>query len=345
MFERFAIPIACAALTCAGCGNRPPELVLSGPTMGTTYTVKVVDVPPGLDAAPLRGVIDEVLADIDRSMSGYRADSEIARFNAAESTDWFDVSHDLAALVTAALEVSDLSEGAFDITVAPLVAAWGFGPAGGARAAPDAIELGRLSERVGFKKLQVRADPPALRKQIAGLTVDLNGIAPGFAVDRLADRLASMGIAHFMIEIGGEVRARGRNSKGKPWRIAIEHPVEVERTPYAFVQLEQAAVATSGEYRNYYVRDGHRYSHTIDPRTARPVEHELGSVVVIGPTAAEVDAWATALNVLGPAHGYELAQRRGLAAMFIEKNASGWSSRATPQFAPYLAQRHPGASE
>lgn len=153
-----------------------------------------------------------------------------------------------------------------------------------------------------------------------------------------------MRIERFMIEIGGEVRARGRKQDGEPWRVAIERPVDVERYPYAIVQVEEAAVATSGEYRNYYVRGGRRYSHTIDPRTARPVEHELGSVVLIGRTAMEADAWATALNVLGAQRGYELARQRGLAAMFIEEDSGRWRSRATPQFAPYLVQP-PGASE
>jgi len=346
MFERLAIPIACGALLAfAGCGNRPPpELTLSGPTMGTTYTVKVVDVPHGLDAAGLRAVIDEVLADIDRGMSGYRADSEIARFNAAKSTEWLDVSPDVAAVVAAALEVSALSEGAFDITVAPLVAAWGFGPQAGPPGIPDAAELARLSDRVGFRKLHVRADPPALRKEVAELMIDLNGIAPGFAIDRLAARFADLGIERFMIEIGGEVRARGRNAKGEPWRIAIERPLDTERTPYAIVQLEEAAVTTSGEYRQYYIRDGRRYSHTIDPRSARPIEHGLDSVAVVGPAATVVDAWATALNVLGASEGYELAQRHGIAAIFIEKDGDSWRSRATPQFAPYLA-RQPGSGE
>lgn len=345
MFERFAIPIACGALLgFAGCGDRSPEIVLSGPTMGTTYTVKVVDATHGLDAAQIRAAIDEVLAEIDRGMSGYRADSEIARFNAARSTDWFDVSSDVAAVVASALEVSALSEGAFDITAAPLIAVWGFGPDAGPRVAPDPAELARISEHVGFRKLHVRAAPPALRKEVAELTVDLNGIAPGFAVDRLAERFATMRIERFMIDIGGEVRVLGRNSKGEPWRVAIERPVDVERAPYAIVQLDAAAVTTSGEYRNYYVRDGRRYSHTIDPRSARPIEHDLGSVVLIGPTAADVDAWATALNVLGAERGYELAQRRGIAAIFIEKEGTGWRSRATPQFVPYLVQR-PGTSE
>jgi FAD:protein FMN transferase len=342
MFVRFAIPIACGALLAAlaGCTKRSPELSLSGPTMGTVYSVKVADAPRGVDAAAVRTAIDEVLAEIDRGMSGYRGDSEIARFNASRSIDWFAVSPDVAAVVASALEISELSEGAFDVTVAPLVVAWGFGPEG-ARAAPDSGELAQISERVGFTKLHVRADPPALRKDVAELTVDLNGIAPGFAVDRLAERFIAMRIERFMIEIGGEVRARGLNSKEEPWRVAIERPVEVERSPFAIVQLEDAAVTTSGEYRNFYVRDGKRYSHTIDPRTARPIEHDLVSVVLIGSTATEADAWATALNVLGPKRGYELAQRRGLAAMFIEKEGSGWRSNVTPRFAPHLVPWSP----
>src|SRR5688572_13845555 len=236
MIVRFAIPIACGAwLALAGCTNRPPELALSGPAMGTVYSVKVADAPHEVDAADVLTAIDEVLAGIDRGMSGYRSDSEIARFNASRSVDWFAVSPDVAAVVVAALEISELSEGAFDVTVAPLVAAWGFGP-DGARAAPDRGQLAQIAERVGFTKLHVRADPPALRKDVAGLTVDLNGIAPGFAVDRLAERFVAMRIERFMIEIGGEVRTRGLNSKGEPWRVAIERPVDVERPPYAIVQ-------------------------------------------------------------------------------------------------------------
>jgi FAD:protein FMN transferase len=344
MLRRFAIFIACGALLAlVGCRNRAPELVLSGPTMGSTYTVKIAEVPDGIEAVEIRVAIEEVLAQIDRGMSGYRVDSDIARFNASNDVDWFDVSPEVAAIVAAALEISELSAGAFDITVAPLVAAWGFGP-GGERAAPDADELTQISGRVGFTKLHVRANPPALRKDVAGLTVDLNGIAPGFAVDRLAERFLALRIERFMIEIGGEVCTRGLNAKGERWRVAIERPVDVERSPYAIVQLDDAAVATSGEYRHYYARDGKRFSHTIDPRTARPVEHELGSVVLIGETAAEVDAWATALNVLGPERGYALAQRHGLAAMFIVKEGGGWRSSATPQFAPYLV-RQPNAGE
>ncbi len=326
---------ACCALLAAACGRTSPELVLSGPTMGTTYTVKVTAPPASVDGARLRATVDDVLAQIDRSMSGYRIDSEVARFNASASTQWYDVSADLAAVVQAALDISQASDGAFDITVAPLVAAWGFGPAGEPKGLPSPEQIAQLGTTVGYRNLHVRLDPPALRKDVAALTIDLNGIAPGFAVDRLAQRLQALQIENFMIDIGGEIRARGHNARGEPWHIAIEHPVDTQRAPYASVHLDDTAVSTSGEYRDYYVRDGKRYSHTIDPRTGRPLDREPGSVVVVARSTAQSDAWATALNVLGPRDGLSLAAQRHLPVMFIEREGGEWRSHATPEFERY----------
>jgi thiamine biosynthesis lipoprotein len=320
----------------ASCSREPRELVLSGPTMGTTYTVKIAGAPAGIDASGVRAAIDEVLARVDRTMSGYRRDSDISRFNAAATTQWFEVSPQLVTVVQAALVVSAQSAGAFDVTVSPLVNAWGFGPAGEPRALPDAAAIATLREQVGYGKLHARSEPPSLRKDSAALSVDLNGIAPGYAVDRLAERLQSMRIEHFMIDIGGEVRARGRNASGEPWRIAIERPFDTEPEPYAIIALDDAAVTTSGEYRHYYSRNGRRYSHTVDPRTGGPVEHTLASVVVIGPESMYTDAWATAFNVLGTQAGYELAAQRGMPVMFIEARGGRLQSRTTEAFKPYL---------
>lgn len=306
--------------------------------MGTTYTVKVASPPASVDGARVRAVIDDVLAQIDRSMSGYRADSEVARFNASTSTQWHEVSSDLAAVVQAALDIGDASGGAFDITVAPLVAAWGFGPAGRPNVLPTDQEIATLRATVGHRMLHVRPDPPALRKDVAQLSIDLNGIAPGYAVDRLAEKLLALRIDNFMIDIGGEIRARGRNARGEPWHIAIEHPVDTQRTPYASVRLDGASISTSGEYRDYYERDGKRYSHTIDPRTARPVDREPGSVVVIAPSTALADGWATAMNVLGPREGMTLATREHMPVLFIERQVDGWRSQATPEFEKYRAR-------
>jgi FAD:protein FMN transferase len=324
----------CVLLTVA-CGRSSQELVLSGPTMGTTYTVKVTAPPASVDGARLRKTIDDVLAQIDGSMSGYRADSEVARFNASASTQWYEVSAELATVVRGALDISEKSGGAFDITVAPLVAAWGFGPAGRPQALPSAEQIAQAGASVGYRKLHVRLDPPALRKDVAELSIDLNGIAPGFAVDRMADRLLALRVESFMIDIGGEIRARGRNGRGEPWHIAVEHPVDTRRTPYAGVWLDDASVSTSGEYRDYYERDGRRYSHTIDPRTAQPLDRAAGSVVVIAASTAMADGWATALNVLGPRDGLALAAKEHMPVLFIEREGDGWRSESTPEFERY----------
>jgi len=322
-------------LLLAACARSPQELELSGPTMGTTYTVKVAAPPVSLDSARLRATIDDVLAQIDRSMSGYRSDSEVARFNASASTQWYEVSGDLAALAQAALDISEKSGGAFDITVAPLVAAWGFGPAGEPTVLPNVEQLAQLGASVGYRKLHVQLDPPALRKDVAELSIDLNGIAPGFAVDRLAQRLAALHAENFMIDIGGEIRARGHNARGEPWHIAIERPVDTQRAPYAGVWLDGASVSTSGEYRDYYERDGRRYSHTIDPRTRQPLDRAPGSVVVIAASTTLADGWATALNVLGPNEGLALAAKEHMPVLFIERQGNGWRSQSTPEFERY----------
>ncbi|HET9446952.1 MAG TPA: FAD:protein FMN transferase [Steroidobacteraceae bacterium] len=329
------ILVQVCALLAVACGRSSEELVLSGPTMGTTYTVKVAAAPGSIDSAQIRATIDETLAQIDRSMSGYRADSEVAGFNASASTQWHDVSDELATVVQMALEISEKSGGAFDITVAPLVNAWGFGSGGPPQTLPSAEQLAQAGASIGFRKLHVRADPPALRKDVAELAIDLNGIAPGFAVDRLADRLVALRVESFLIDIGGEIRARGRNGRGEKWRIAIEHPVDTQRTPYAGVLLDDASVSTSGEYRDYYERDGRRYSHTIDPRTARPLDRAPGSVVVVASSTALADGWATALNVLGPREGLALAETERMPVLFIERDGEGWRSQATPEFERY----------
>ena len=324
-----------------GCARAPQELAIAGPTMGTAYSIKVAFAPADVDVRSLRVATDAVLDRIDRSMSGYRPDSEISRFNASTSTDWFEVSSDLARVVDYALQVSRDSDGAFDLTVGPLVAAWGFGAAGEPIDLPDEAKLAELREQVGYQKLEARLQPPALRKSNASVRVDLNAIAPGYAVDLIAERFRSMRLSDFMIDLGGEVRAQGRNARGEVWRIAVERPIDSEPEPYAILSLEDASVTTSGEYRHYFDRDGRRYSHTIDPRTGRPVEHSLASVVVIASTAMEVDAWATAFNVLGTKDGHELALKRGMPVMFIDANGGELKSVTTPQFDTHVSSDQP----
>lgn len=319
------------------CARAPQELAISGPAQGTTYSIKVASAPADVDAHALRVATDQVLNRVDLSMSTYRNDSEISRFNASTSTDWFEVSSDLATVVDYALQVSRASDGMFDITVGPLVAAWGFGPTGEPIDLPDEAQQAELRAQVGYQKLEARLSPPALRKSDPRVQVDLNGIAPGYTVDLIAERFQSMHLSHFMIDLGGEVRAQGRNARGEAWRIAVERPIDAEPEPYAIVSLDNASVTTSGEYRHYYDRDGHRYSHTIDPRSGRPVEHTLASVVVIGPTTMYVDAWAKVFNVLGTEAGRKLAVERAMPVMFIEAQGAELHSVTTPQFDPYVS--------
>jgi len=321
-----------------GCSRPPGEISLSGPAQGTVYNVKVAAPPAGVDAHAVRVAIDAVLDSVDRSMSGYRPDSEVSRFNASNSTEWFAVSADLATVVAASQEVSEASQGAFDITVAPLVALWGFGPEGEPAELPDAAAIREVQGYTGYRLLEVRREPAGLRKKEGRVTVDLNGAAPGFTVDKLAQRFLDMGLRHFMIDIGGEVLARGRNAQGEPWHIAVEKPTDAKPEPYLILRLTDMSVTTSGEYRHYYRRNGHRYSHTIDPRTASPVEHDLVAVVVMGSTSLDIDCWATALNVLGSEEGYELATRRGIPAMFIVQDGERLAKKMTPGFEPHVIE-------
>lgn len=309
-------------LLLAACAPEPQELVLSGPTMGTTYNVKVVGSPADIDSDAVRTTLEAVLAQIDLEMSTYRNDSAIARFNAARSTDWIAVPVGLARVVAAAKQVSERSDGAFDITVAPWVKAWGFSASGEPDALPTDAEIEALRDRIGHRLLEVRLEPAALRKHHPELTIDVNGVAPGYAVDVVAERFLALGLENFMIDIGGEVLARGRNAAGAPWRIAVERPEDTDPQPFRIVELDNRSVTTSGEYRHYYVRDGRRYSHTIDGRTGHTIE-SYGSVVVVGATSLEIDAWATALNVLGPEAGIGIANREGLAAMYVIVEGAG----------------------
>jgi thiamine biosynthesis lipoprotein len=304
--------------------------------MGTTYGVTIPQLPAGVQRASVEKVIADVLREADEHLSGWNERSELVRFNANASTGWQPVSPVLFESVAQAQLVSRATDGAFDVTVGPLVRAWGFGAGADAEpAAPSAATVARLLGDVGYARLELRASPPALRKGSATLAVDLDGIAPGWAVDRIAGRFEALGIHDYLIELGGEVRARGLNAEGRRWRIAVERPATGERRAMAVIELDGAGVSTSGDYRDYREIDGRRLSHTIDPRTGSPVTHGLASVTVVHQSVAAADAWATALMVLGPEEGMALARRQQLAALFIQRGAEAGSfiESETPEFA------------
>jgi thiamine biosynthesis lipoprotein len=307
---------------------------IAGEAQGTTYQVLITRPPVSLSRAAAQSLVDGVLGDVDRHLSGWNAQSELSRFNADRTIDWVPVSGLLLDAVSEAAAVSRESGGAFDVTVAPAVGVWGFGPdAPAGRTHPTAAEITQACARVGHRKLELRRDPPSLRKDLAGLHVDLDGIAPGLTVDRIAARFEEHGIRDYLVELGGEVRARGRSLAGRPWRVAVEAPLAGERRPLVLVELDGAAASTSGDYRDF--RYGRRIGHTIDPRNCSPVMHGLASVTVVHRSAAVADAWATALMVLGPEEGMAIARRLHLAVLFVQRGRDGtYVESMTPAFLP-----------
>ncbi|MXY23708.1 MAG: FAD:protein FMN transferase [Acidobacteria bacterium] len=311
-----------------------------GDTMGTTYEVTVVADPQYNVRFPfLHAAIAMTLERIEAAMSTWRPESELSRFNLADTTDPFSVSPDTATVFQHALTVGALTGGAFDITVGPLVDAWGFGPPGHPPAAPSAADLTRLREQVGWERLAVDAEASTIRKLTPGASVDLSALAKGYAVDQVAELLDAEGFTNYLVEVGGEVRAAGRNARGEPWRVGIERPSAGPPTVYRTVELSGQALATSGDYRNTYVLDGQRVSHTIDPRTGQPVTHALASVSVIDPLCVRADALATGLMVLGPDDGFALATEQGWPALFLVRRPDGTLEElTTPTWAQFSAQ-------
>lgn len=311
------------------------HLKLTGRTMGTSYHITLVSAdkePLEVDAEALQGDIDKALQLINQLMSTYIDDSELMRFNRAPVDEWVTLSAPLMEVLQISQRISVASDGAFDITVGPLVNLWGFGPEMRPERVPSEAELAEARDNTGFGHVQLNT---TRARRTAPVQVDLSAVAKGYGVDWIADLLVERGFANFMVEIGGEVRAAGLSPRATPWRIAIEQPELIGGSVRFALELENKAVATSGDYRNYYEMAGVRYSHTIDPVTAKPITHNLASVTVVADTAAHADAWATALNVLGPERGMALANAEQLAVYMIVKDGEGFRDLHSQAFAPF----------
>ncbi|MEM7412764.1 MAG: FAD:protein FMN transferase [Myxococcota bacterium] len=291
---------------------------LGGEALGTTWSVKLAGELAPERQRSLQAALENALARVDAQMSTWRDDSELSRFNLLGADAPFVFSPEAFAVFAISEEVAVRSGGAFDVTVGPLVDAWGFGARPRRATAPEAEQLASLRRDVGRHWLRLDAVERSVEKRRAGVRVDLSAVAKGYAVDLLAQTVSERGHANFLVEIGGELRGAGERPGGGPWRVAIEEPREEGRQVHRIVALSDAAMATSGDYRNFFTDDaGRRFSHTIDPRTGSPIAHPLASVTVVHPSAAWADAWATALNVLGPEAGYARAESEGLAAYFL----------------------------
>lgn len=328
--------VSLLAVACTGPYPERRTFEFRGPTMGTTYSVKVVTGSAGLNSHD-RGAIDSAIHDelarIDALMSTWDPKSELSRFNRSTTLEPFQLSTETFEVFRWAVEFSLLTGGAFDITVAPLVDAWGFGPSGPRDRTPSDAEIAHLREAIGMQHLELRPAVATVRKTRPDVQCDFSALAAGYVADRIAVRLAEQGSTDFLIDMGGELRARGRNDDGGAWRIAIDRPQTHGRSIQRMVEISDLAIATSGDYRNFRELDATRVVHILDPRTGRPVRHLLASVTVLDELAVRADAISTALMVLGPEEGVTLAKRLDLAALFLVRDeVGGFTEVATARF-------------
>lgn len=326
------------AVLSIGCEADRGPIVLSGPAQGTSYHVTITEAPGRLNADRARAAMREVIDTIDRRMSTWRDDSELSRFNAGPANEWVSVSPALARLVRRALRIGRETDGAFDVTIGPVLRIWGFGAdADRPERLPTREELDAARENTGIGLVDLRLEPPALRKKRAGTRLDLAGLAQGYTVDRMAERLDELGAKRYLVELGGELFARGRKSEDGTWRIGVEKPQAGIRAIERVVELDDAGMTTSGDYRDFFEIDGRRFSHTIDPRTGRPVAHDLRAVTVVAESAMRADAMATTLLVMGPETGLRYADAHDIAALFVTGGTeAGYTESNSQAFKPYL---------
>ena len=303
----------------------------TGLTMGTTWSVMIYGATLPHSRQHLQAQFDAIFNRVNLQMSSYLPESELSRINTTDSTDWLSASASLMHVLQAARDLSRLTRGAFDVSVAPLVNLWGFGPEQDFTV-PEEEQIDTALRLVGYEKLQLDPAASTLKKSNGEMSIDLSAIAKGYGVDEVAGYLDLLQLDNYLVEIGGEIRGRGVNDKNIPWQIGIEQPVAGARAVRKIIKLENMAMATSGDYRNYFEHEGTRFSHTIDPHSGRPVTHELASVTVLHPSTMLADAWATGLFVLGPEQGIALALENELAAYFILHSDIGFKEISTPAF-------------
>ena len=321
LFSLLLVPLLAGV---SGCFSDPEKLTeLRGRTMGTTYSIKYLG---DFSQQKAKKVVEDRLAQVNSEMNTWDRSSEISRLNRS-GTEEHKVSADFFRVLAFNLSLAKTTGGVFDPTLGPLVNLWGFGP-DGKRKVPASKTVSKVRSYTGFEKLEVFASRQSVRKKHDKVYVDLSASAKGFAVDAISLALKHKGIENLMVEIGGELRTLGRKGRAD-WLVGIDQPSEGRKK---VLKLRDQSIATSGDYRNFFVEEGKRYSHTIDFRTGRPVENRLASVSVIAEDCMTADAWATALMALGLDRGFELAEREGLAAYFVYRQGDAFAEKSTPSF-------------
>lgn len=326
----------------AGCSRPVPEPVaLTGVAFySMAWEVKVSSLPSSLSPRVLQQRLQRRLDTVNGILSTYQPDTELMRFNRTPQLQPFPASELLLSAVNTAMQVSEQTNGVYDPTIGPLVNLWGFGPEAVPIHVPDVARIEAARQRVGWRQVAVdRASGTLVRRK--DVQLDLSSLGEGVGVDEMVAELGAQGLTGYMVSVAGTIRIAGMRPDGKPWRIAVESP-DGQGRPEVMLRLQgKTAISTSGAYRNYHEIDGVRYSHTLDPRTGHPISHRGVSVTVVMPDspASRADAWATALNVLGPEEGLTLADRLGIAALFLVKTDTGFASRPSRAFHPYLPEK------
>jgi thiamine biosynthesis lipoprotein len=322
----------CAQQAASGEVAASELLEWSGLTMGPiTYKVIVV-APPQFDVESLQARVTSTLERINARMSTYQAESEVSRFNRSDRIDWFEVSEETARVVARAQELSRDSSGAFDITVKPLVELWNFGAGKGEFKLPSEEQVQEAKRTIGWEKLEVRLEPAALRKSDPGIQIDLSAIAKGYAVDAVAADIRAAGLADFFVEIGGEAVAQGTKPGAIAWKVGVERPQDVGQSVQRVVELQNQAIATSGDYRNFAIVEGQRYSHEIDPSSGWPIRNGVASATILAADCMTADGLATAVMILGPEKSKELLAKYQSSAYFLTRRGEGFEELATVGF-------------
>ena len=316
----------------SGCDHAPEIIKISGSKMGTTYHVSIVADQPA--PADLAEQIDQVLNAVDQSMSTYKSQSELSQFNRLPIGEQVKASDQLWAVLQTSEQVWQQSSGAFDPTVGPVVDLWGFGPVPTQDTIPANEDIAAALADAGYQHLQLDSTAQTISKQKA-IALDLSAVAKGYAVDQVAELLEMLALPDYLVEVGGEMRLSGSNPEGNPWRIAIELPSLMPQVQEV-IEIHSGAMATSGDYRNYFEKDGVRYSHTIDPRNGKPITHSLASVTVITDLCADADAWATALMVLGEEDGMAIANQYSIPAYMLIREGESFRVHSSSAFQSYL---------
>lgn len=325
------------ALLLSACSRPPEPIILTGETMGTYWTVRLTALPESQDVPGLQAQIGDLLDQVNDEMSTYRQDSVISQFNRAPAGTTVALPSGFSRVLTEAMFWAKTTGGAFDPTAGPLVNLWGFGPDRGERTPPTPEQIEAVRQWVGWERLSFDQSTDNLI-QPGQMVLDLSGIAKGWGVDVIAEHLMSSGIEGFLVDIGGELRVAGRRPDGTGWRVGIERPAAGRREAVTVIEVEDLAIATSGNYRNFFEADGDHFSHLIDPRSGRPIDHDTVSVTVVTETATVADALATALSIMSIDQAFEFAQQRDLAVFWLLAGDGKLRERMTPAFQRLIQQ-------